>query len=150
MGGSLYLNYIRVNEEPEWGPICLEKITNSTSNDTFRTVSAIKKKFLLKTKSVKWLRKWSYSINGEDVTKNSISPVVQLLKYSSYIHIFTMLMFYISEWNRISRIISRFWSIHVIDWAKELHGGWILVAMCNACRSILVKKHCHECNMKKK
>ena len=37
---------LRVNEGPDWGPICWEKITNSTSSDTFRTVSANKKKIL--------------------------------------------------------------------------------------------------------
>ena len=37
---------LKVNEGPEWGPICWEKITNVTSSDTFRTVSANKKKIV--------------------------------------------------------------------------------------------------------
>ena len=37
---------LRVNEGPEWGPVCWEKITQSTGNITYKTVSASKKRIL--------------------------------------------------------------------------------------------------------
>jgi len=37
---------LRVNEGPEWGPVCWEKITKSKNNTTYRTVSEGKTKIL--------------------------------------------------------------------------------------------------------
>ena len=44
---------LRVNEGPEWGPTCWEKVTNSVSNQTYKAVSINRTKQLTKDKKRK-------------------------------------------------------------------------------------------------
>ena len=44
---------LRMNEGPEWGPTCLEKVTNSVSNQTYKAVSTNWTKQLTKDKKRK-------------------------------------------------------------------------------------------------
>ena len=44
---------LRVNEGPEWGPTCWEKVTNSVSNQTYKPVSINRTNNLQKTRNAK-------------------------------------------------------------------------------------------------
>ena len=41
---------LRMNEGPAWGPTCWEKVTNSLSNHSYKTVSTNQTKLLTKDK----------------------------------------------------------------------------------------------------
>ena len=44
---------LRVNEVPDWGPTCWEKVINSVSNQTYKAVSINRTKQLTKDKNAK-------------------------------------------------------------------------------------------------
>ena len=72
---------LRVNEGPEWGPICWEKITKSTNNQTYKTVSTNRTKILEKDNK----RKASEEVRLQRKKKKTTHDSLQgRLDYSRY------------------------------------------------------------------